>query len=376
MADSSPAADQEETLTEAEILHGIVNLASSLQRLDDQSSVPLSHYRRIPPTIEAAYQILTQGAQLVHSTSTKYSLMGKISREQQTSVAADLLKGCQLLSTSAVVLHQPSSGAAPALRHAVKQATRAVLATVVQLLESFADESALEANVGAQKTGAVWATCNVLVEHQLPKGNRNAMRRELFTFVSECNETLTEFQDMIDQGARDMDAEAEHESSWDDFLQGDTDQYTAAELPSATAGLALIKCSRGSLNALLKACEAVGQQLPEADADQRVSDVDRLLLQWILSAHELGRAVGQGMTDLGTTMYPPLQSEPLLSAVEQQATRIQALLQFLADATLEGGHERLELGEEVADLVSKLLLAVQKRQTEATDAIAALTGAQ
>ena len=62
----------------------------------------LSHYRDIPEEVDKAYQLLETGAQMVHSTATKYTLMGKINKnnhqqhqDDQLKLRIDLLRGCQ-----------------------------------------------------------------------------------------------------------------------------------------------------------------------------------------------------------------------------------------------------------------------------------------
>ena len=66
------------------------------------------------------------------------------------------------------VLFDDANGTSRSVRHHCKQASRGVLHTVIQLIESFLDESALEGNVGAQRTGAVWSTCNTILQKKIP----------------------------------------------------------------------------------------------------------------------------------------------------------------------------------------------------------------
>lgn len=103
------------------------------------------------------------------------------------------------MSTSALLIHQAKYGCSRSTRKFVKQSSRAIVARVISLVESFVSLSALESNVGAQNTGAVWDVCDEAIS-KIPKGNRVSMRRELFTWVRECNETMEEFQELVDLG--------------------------------------------------------------------------------------------------------------------------------------------------------------------------------
>ena len=42
-----------------------------------KSALKLSHYRTIPKCIEQVYNVLNQGCEIIYSTSTKYTLVGK-----------------------------------------------------------------------------------------------------------------------------------------------------------------------------------------------------------------------------------------------------------------------------------------------------------
>jgi DNA-binding protein H-NS len=290
---------------------------------------------------------------LVKATATKYTLVGKINVEEGAKLAKDLLHGCELVATGALVICEDNVGCSRSARHYAKQASRAILATTLELVKVFADPSILEGNeqLGAQKTGAVWSTCDALLK--VPKGNRASMRRDLFTWTIECNETLGEFTEMIQLGPVD------DEETGDDDFGGD--QYTAEELPIVQAALALIKCSRGSMNVTLKACEAAGVAACE--------NAEEGLLEWIATLHNLARVVGEGMTDLGTGLYPPLElivdandGEHLITQLVMQRDAIVELQDFCLEATFD-------LPEDITELASKLRSVAQKRYEEANDAI-------
>jgi hypothetical protein len=381
---AEPNGNVEETLDQATVLAALERLTVSLQELNDKESAPaLSHYRHPPEAVAYSYELFQQGATLVYGTSTKYTLLGKIDEHEQAKLTQDLLKGCQLIGTACLVLHQDLTGCSRSLRHHCKQAARAIVTTVQQLVQSFVDGTALVENVGAQKTGAVWQTCNVVLEKKLPVGNRNAMRRDWFTYMADCNETLEEFQALIDEGPELREEGKDDEGptvdkednidSWEDFMCGHDQQYSLDELPIATACVFLIKCSRGGINATVQTCEAIGKQLAENEASKETSDTDndKALLSWISKANHLAHAVGEGMTDLGAAMYPSLELDELQAQVERQASGIDALLTFLLDASPEGMDGSLDLPQDVVELAAKVKDAVDKRRQEAGDAITA-----
>lgn len=285
-----------------------------------------------------------------------------------------------MIATGVLVIHSNEQGCARSTRHFGKQASRAVLATTVDLVTVFAQHHEHDTkNLAAQKTGAVWNTSDSLLK--VPQGNRNSIRRELFTYVMECNETLQEFTELIEEGASSNGLETigEEESNavgtnnnndmgeatWDDFCDGNDQQYSASELPVATASLCLVKCSRGSINVCLKACESVGNVVESSGENK--SDARVPLLDWIKTLEHLARRVGEGMTDLGTCLYPPLNltkgdEDCLQAQLLKQRDALVALNEFVLDCPTE-------LTEEVMELASKLKGAAASRCDEATAAI-------
>jgi hypothetical protein len=191
---------------------------------------------------------------------------------------------------------------------------------------------------------------------------------------------MEEFQDMIDAGpslregdeesdkecgvksADDNGNEDEQEPSWDDFLQGNTDHFTCDEMPVATATLALVKCSRGCINVAIQACDGLGVRGQQSELED-----DGARLQWIGHVYDLVHAVGEGMTDLGAVMYPPIQVSELSSQVERQTRSMTELLAIVLDPTTGG--ETISFGREVANLATKLQVAVVKRKQEFADAM-------
>uniref|UniRef100_A0A7S2UAH1 Cyclin-D1-binding protein 1-like N-terminal domain-containing protein n=2 Tax=Attheya septentrionalis TaxID=420275 RepID=A0A7S2UAH1_9STRA len=377
-------------------LESLQRLAAMLKDLDEKSTkqqkqgveprgLPLSHWRELTSEVEGAYQMLTGGAALVHSTSTKYTLVGKIDSVEGAKLSGDLLKGCELVGTATLVIFDPNVGCGQSMRCFLKRSSRSIVATVINLVTSFVDGSALEEQVGAQKTGAVWSSCDAVAK--VPKGNRNAMRRDLFTWVMECNETMEEFQEMIDLGPAPQQTDASNQDadgeSWDD---GDEDQYSDTELEVAKASLALIKCSRGTMSVVLKACECAGDEIVTSEGETLRK---KAILQWMSDLHAMSRIVGEGATDLGALLYPPMNFSPtdegdgeasdifqattLGRQIATQAAAIEAVNAFILDSspTTEDGSslESLNLSEDVTSMAAKLRTAGESRKQEAGEAL-------
>ena len=71
------------------------------------------------------------------------------------------------------------------------------------------------------------------------------------------------------------------------------------------ASLALIKCLRGILNLSLKACDCASDEV-EKNGDSQDTDRKMQNMRWISNIHKISQKVGEGATDLGCIMYPPL----------------------------------------------------------------------
>ena len=382
-----------------EMIQSLHRMEASLQAMSTVPSAPLSHYRVLPNAVKEAYEIMQQGAALIHGTSTKYTLLGKLDTVEQTKLSHDLRQGCELLATACLVLHEASTGSSHSLRHSVIQASRAIIATTTQLMEAYTQGEAWSVaheNMGAQKTGAVWQTCSVILDKKLPLGNRNAMRRDLFTYVSECQETMDEFQELVDEGPvrkTDDDAQStpaetsEPEDTWESFLGGQNEQYgTPKELAVAEAALAFLKLSRGTLKLSLQVLDAVGDQLHESnnnDNDDKMpppSSAEReARLEWMRLLHEECCAVGKGVTDLGTTLYPPLKMSDVALQLTLQINRLEKVLDHVIDACItvhdqeqETNREvSLELHVDISSMAGKLKTALTKRKQEAATALQA-----
>lgn len=297
------------------------------------------------------------------------------------------------------MVHQPTIGCSRSLRKYVKHHARATVSAVTSLIESFESLLALDENIGAQNTGLVWSKCDDILT-KLPKGNRASMRREIFTWVGDCNETMEEFQEIVNLGPApasacvENDSKSEDESSsWDNFFDnaGSGDQYTNNEIPIVKACLAIIKCSRGVLGLVMKACECAGEDAVRLKDEEE--GCSKAILQWISNAHELSRVVGENVTDLGIGLYPPLnlkatdaeqdqlnqEGEWIKTEIGQQileqTNAIKAAADYVHDHIVPGfNNASITMSDEVSELASKLLAAVELRKTEAQKGITNAVG--
>lgn len=381
-----------------EALAALQRLADALSNLDDggidtANPIRLSHWRDLTDDVKAAYKMLDEGAELVRATSTKYTLVGKISMEDGKKLAPDLRRGCELVGTGAVLLHAPNSGCARSTRTHAKKSARAVVASTIHLINGFLDRTAFTENVGAQRTGAVWSICDAVAK--VPRGNRSAMRRDLLTWAGECNDTMQEFAAIVKLGpVRGGAATDGAGPSWDDFCETETgtgDLYTHGEIGVVEACLALIKCSRGAIGACLKAAEAAGDEVARYN-DSKENDGSEIderktaVLRWIQELHDSARTLGDGVTDLGCLLYPPLEllgrrsisdasgdkiKSELAIQLERQRDAVLAVTVAILDAS-PNGKEIIPIPEEVIEISSKLVTACGKRFNEAKAAMKAI----
>lgn len=359
----------------------------------------LSHYRVLPENLQTAYTLLVQGAQLVRATATKYALVGAIDTKDQGNLGTDLLRGCELVGAAAHVTMQDSNGCSRALREHTQKAALAIYIATLRLVEAFHPDvvnnkinnnnaptatitlavATKGNNVGAQKTGAVWEACDHIINKMLPKGNRNAMRREIFTWTRECNDTMEEFEELIELAPKDDDdnndeindeAEAvdDDDDEEDDYFGGfdddGEDQYPEKELPMARACLGLLKNSRGNMKIALETCEALGQLEIESDHETH--------LEAILTVHQHAKKVGEGVTDLGSLMYPPLlaQSSDLTAGVIQQVTFIKEFQDYI----LGNLSESSMLPAKIIELANTLRNAAETKEKDFLNALESCKG--
>jgi len=340
------------------VVECLKRLAESLKDLPQKEDPPLiSHWRNNPPeSLTTAWQVLKQGGELVRSTSTKYTLVTKIDVEEGSKLAKDLLKGCEFVGTGALVIYDNSVGCSRSMRALVKQSSRAVIHSCLNLLQMFLDNTDVfqEGNnnnnsmTPAQKTGVIWDACDKL--NKLPLNNRNAMRRDLLTWLVDCQETYEEFSELLQHSTEGGDG---------NIMSNGDECYTSKEEPVAQSSLLLVKCSRGSINIVLKACECVGSSLSPDNSN------DSLL--WIQNLHNAARCVGIGMTDLGTLLYPPL-GDNLQEEVQRQSKSIVELHDLILDKS-----PPVDFPEDLLDTSRNIRAAAVKRANEALDGIKKMT---
>ena len=344
---NSSGGDEDTPNLNAQVLQSLTRLADTLAKLDETSvhdadtanneeciekkvaalnistsstltklpTIPISHWRALPSAVKSAYQLLNDGATYIHATSTKYTLVGKVDTQEGSNLAVELRKGAELLGTGTLLLYSKQYGSSRSLKHYIKQYSRSIIASLISLIKSFEDgisqgQANDGNNIGAQKTGAVWAACDKLT-NTLPKGNRAAMRRELMVWIKDCNESIEEFDEVLELGPRDDNSDNEEEEE-----MMDEEQYTEKEMGVARASVNLMKCSKNLLNLVLKTCECVGEyvdkKIPtpnDTATQQEVDDNKRKeTLQWISNLHEMARTVGEGVTNVGILLYPPLDN--------------------------------------------------------------------
>jgi hypothetical protein len=334
----------------------------------------LSHYRVLPDNVKTAYDLLQQGAQLVRHTSTKYALIGAINMNEQATLGDDLLRGCELIGAAIHVTIQDSSGCSRAVRRYNQKAALAIFVATLRLVEAFHPETSstttainittvravatAENNVGAQCTGAVWQACDHILNKMHPQGNRNAIRREIFTWTRECNDTMEEFQEMIDLGPREagvVEDNAVEEVDEDDF--DDEDQYTDDDLPIAIACFGLLKNSRGNMKIALETLEAIGNKANNETLDDNNNDE---YLESIAKVHEYARMVGEGVTDLGSVLYPPLIPSSTTDNLKNEIRKQVACIMEFQDYIL--GLENIPTN--ISELANTLLNAAETRERE------------
>mmetsp|Transcript_6339 Transcript_6339/g.9900 ORF Transcript_6339/g.9900 Transcript_6339/m.9900 type:complete len:354 (-) Transcript_6339:999-2060(-) len=336
------------TSSNAQVKRSLDNLIDHVKKDVSCAKDPphLSHYRDLPEDVEKAYRLLENGAQMVHSTATKYTLVGKINEDDQKKLGTDLLRGCELIGACLHTLLQDGTGCSRAVRHLTQRASLSIFINVQHLVQSFEDHTALEGNVGARLTGAVWEACDHILKKMLPRGNRNAIRRELFTWTRECQDTMEEFQEMVDMGPREAIAPEDGEDDDDFGLDGEEEQYSDDDLPIAKACLGLLKNSRGNMKIALETCEALGEKARETQDEQYLDSIQKV--------HELSRSIGEGVTDLGSIMYPPLTD--LEGQVKKQVGFIKNLQDYIL--SLEG------LPSNISEFANVLRNAAETRESE------------
>ena len=364
-----------------EITQDASNISLSSPSLLANNTPPLehthiTHYKTQPPSLIEAYTLLSTASQYIHATSTKYTLVSKIDYQTQGgNLALELRKGIELLSTATLSIYSPESGCGRSVKRYVKQYSRGVLASVISLLQAFHDGEALiggkENQVGPQKTGAVWSACDAL--QQLPKGNRNAMRRECMTWLRDCMESITEFEDMMNNGEREeVNDDGDYDGDYEEEM------YTAKEKIIVKAAINVMKCSKNVLGLVLKACDCVGD-LSESDCKEHTQTQRLEMLQWISQLHELAREIGESVTNFGVLLYPPLDLESdaktseftLAKQLICQLERIEHCVSYIYEPCMPISKMSIKscMSEEVVEAVEKLKNGVKARTAEVQSAM-------
>ena len=332
--------------------NAIQNLEQTLSALP-LSDGAISHYRHIPTPVQEIYDTLIPAAQLISSTATKYALMARDGNDgPPPEYARDLLRGARILVAACFFFQTPAAaGGSLSLQRHTRKAVRAILRAVVTF---YGDPS-------APHTGVVWDACQGL-EQNMPRGNRNAMRRDLFTYLRECQETIREFQTLLDDSVEEDD---------------DDDHYTSAELPVARASWGLLNCSRGMLKATMEIMDHLDKStaspaLSSSSINSSNDDTNDEEHCWhaIVMLHNRVATVGYGVTDLGAALYPPLllgSEDTVISCeVQRQAQALRQLLQYI----LEDVQPRYGLLDPVWETVQKIQTAVEVRTAEVQQGIA------
>eukprot|EP00559_Dactyliosolen_fragilissimus_P004778 CAMPEP_0184865050 /NCGR_PEP_ID=MMETSP0580-20130426/16796_1 /TAXON_ID=1118495 /ORGANISM="Dactyliosolen fragilissimus" /LENGTH=439 /DNA_ID=CAMNT_0027364065 /DNA_START=153 /DNA_END=1472 /DNA_ORIENTATION=- len=399
-----------------ETLDALTRLSSALTELNEKSNscssqnaqintiqhvlpiIRMGHWRTLPQQVEEAYRMMREGAEMVKASSTKYTLLGKIDLDDGSMVSEEIRKGCELLSTGALLLFDPRSQCARSARIFCKRSVRAIVASCVNLIKSFVDNTNNDSNISTQMTGAVWSTCDDLITGKtMPRGNAPSVKRECFTWIRDCNDTMEEFEELVQNSI-----EIKNEDDRDE------EYYATGDLGIIKASIALLKCSRGIMSASLKACEFAGEfhnknvQLRVSGQDtcpmhgELVADPDILQyhsLEWISTLHEMARTIGEGVTDLGITMYPPINinlgenddnNDGIVGQIMLQKNRILEVANYILKGIVFSDNDNavddldtdkvskqkiLHMTKEIVDLTKNIQTATSKRFQEAKIAV-------
>jgi hypothetical protein len=141
------------------------------------------------------------------------------------------------------------------------------------------------------------------------------MRRELLVWSKDCTESICEFEGMLSSSPssrNDRSCSDEDEDEEDDGME---ESYAESEMAVARASVNVMKCSKNVLGLILAACECVGERADTysmpSPADIRDDGVDAAsttttALRYVTDLQGMARSVGEGVTDLGVLLYPPL----------------------------------------------------------------------
>jgi hypothetical protein len=195
-------------------------------------------------------------------------------------------------------------------------------------------------------------------------------------------ESVTEFEDIMNLGERE-DAGEEDE---DDMVEEEL--YTPVEMKIVRAAVNVMKCSKNVLGLVMKACDCVGECieiLTESDSTEISNshaatvtlDHKTELLQWISTLHELARSIGEGVTDFGILLYPPLDlndapsESTLCQQLNNQLQALEKCVNCIHDASLplSGVSMQSSMSEEVVEMTERLVNGIRTRVTEVQSAM-------
>jgi Grap2 and cyclin-D-interacting len=438
----------------------LLTIISSLQY---DVTTRLNHYSIVPTDLQELYDAMHQHATIIHTTVTKYTLMQQMVVRSNTdkknshdkSVTADshiaiaaitkeLLHSCRILVASTIALYTNDDddhhlktnaiGASQSLCHHTKTAIHKIIHSVVQLLQVFpssttgsngSDNNNNNNNMDpAQYTGVVWEACQTIIgdttknttttTHQnnksrnmistIPLGNRNAIRRDIFNYKLECQDTIQEFELLLQQSQNRIrtvntnlnsnnnnNKKKRYDDSSDDDdddEEDDEDEFytTLQEINIVTPCVALLKCSRGALNITLNMIDHIGLSIVIPDNNnknnnnnlknknhQQHSKETRLKYFWIQHLCQEMTTIGRGLTELGATLYPPLLDENYTALVGieliKQSCAIQDLLHYMLEEIVASNIPSLTIPQATIDLIDSVLTACKKRTDEAMEAI-------
>jgi hypothetical protein len=360
-----------------------------------------------------------------------------------TSITKELLHSSQLLVACIIALYtndhddetknnnnNTSIGASKSLCVHTKTAIHQIIHAMIQLLTATVASSSSGAAASttstsittntmdlAQQTGVVWEACQTILgdttstttnnNHKktttrkmittIPLGNRNAIRRDIFHYKLECQDTIQEFEVLLEQSQKYIqtikkphsnrsDSQKKHnvESSDDDDENDDDDDEedfytTQSEINIVTPCVALLKCSRGALNITLNMIDHIGMSMdhPNNDTPTLHTETSQKYI-WIQHLCQEVHVIGRGLTELGATLYPPLLDENYTALVGmeviKQSSTIQDLLQYMLDHIIDApivssSSSSMIIPAATIDLIHSVLTACKKRTDEAMDAI-------
>ena len=237
----------------------------------------------------------------------------------------------------------------------------------------------------------------------LPLGNRNAIRRDLLNFKLECQDTIQEFELLISESTihlsttHSKNTTTKQKKQYDDSIDDDDDDdddndeddddddeedfyTTPQEIRIVTPCVALLKCSRGALNITLNMMDHIGTSIVSTTNNHTNNNNDVITNQqkyiWIQYMYDEIYLIGRKVTELGATLYPPLQDVDFIAMIAmeviQQSTAIQNLLQYMLDEIIvpvTSSSTSITIPTATIDLIHSVQSACEQRAKEALDAI-------